>query len=232
MCVSRAAMRTATGRSRTRSWRCRGAPAARRSDRGDPAERVVQSPRAASRLAARTAVSSLAAGSTQTATRITSSPASARIDQPVGDGVHDALRDAELRRAPGDPAVEVGRTTVALFRTIVAGRTAFPAPRHAMTGAWPGPGDANAAAAAAAVGDPRLPMTRFTWLPFGTSPDHASPNEPSTWSAKPGIGGTVSEPAAPCRSGPGSLIPRSIGDSVPASLPPDGRRRPWGRRGS
>ena len=47
-----------------------------------------------------------------------------------------------------------------------------------------------------------------------------------------GIGGTVSEPAGPCRSGPRSLIPRSIGDSVPASLPPDGRRRPWGRRGS
>ena len=225
-------MRTATGRSRTRSWRCRGAASSSPiRSRRSPWRASSRALRAASRLAARTAVSSLAAGSTQTATRITSSPASAGSISPSATA---SMTPSAMPSCAAPQVIRPWRSdaTVALLRTIVAGRTAFPAPRHAMTGAWPGPGDANAAAAAAAVGDPRLPMTRFTWLPFGTSPDHASPNEPSTWSAKPGIGGTVSEPAGACRSGPGSLIPRSIGDSVPASLPPDGRRRPWGRRGS
>ena len=77
-----------------------------------------------------------------------------------------------------------GSLAVALFSTIVGGRTANPAPRQHSTGACPGPGTAKAVAAAAAVGEPRRAITTLMWLPLGTSPDHASPMLPSICSSR------------------------------------------------
>src|SRR5829696_5508463 len=79
---------------------------------------------------------------------------------------------------PSSPSPSIGT----LLTTTVTGRTSTPGDRQARNGTWPGRGPARAPAAAAAVGEPRRASTTLMWLPFGTSPDHASPTRPSSGS--------------------------------------------------
>jgi len=92
---------------------------------------------------------------------------------------------------------------VALLVMIVTGRTALPAPRQTTTGAWPARGLASADTATAAVGDPRQASTRLMWLPFGTSPDQASPILPSMCSRSSMCTREPTRPHRLCATGTG-----------------------------
>ena len=102
----------------------------------DRASRIATS--IASRFASLTAVSLRASGSTQTATSSTSSPARASGSSALGDGVHHALADPQLGRAPGQRLCDPRWPWPCSASSCRPYRV--PAPRQTTTGAWPGVG--------------------------------------------------------------------------------------------
>ncbi len=206
-----------TRRRRTGSAGSRGARRARPPHPGRVPRCTRRAPFCvAARLASRTAVSSPAVGSIQTATRTSRSPLASISPSATASSTPWPIPSCAA------PQVIVwwrSSSAVALFIISVGGQTGSYSccvgPTQTSTGACPGAGCANMLRAAAAVGLPRRARTTLTCAPFGLSPPQPSPTRPSR-SSKAGIRisafpGRRARARVPCdpRARAGRAAPRS-----------------------